>query len=52
MKRSRTKEVTPKAKAVLERDDLGIGKSPARRLFVHDGKGDMRYVLHGSEIHT
>ncbi|CAD6575740.1 MAG: hypothetical protein TREMPRED_001483 [Tremellales sp. Tagirdzhanova-0007] len=30
----KAKEVTPKVKAVLERDDLGVGRSPARRLFV------------------
>ncbi|WWD22881.1 hypothetical protein CI109_107376 [Kwoniella shandongensis] len=28
--------VTPKVKRVLERDDLGTGKSPARRLFSED----------------
>ena len=44
LKRSRVKEVTPKAKAVLERDDLGVGRSPARRLFVGNGEGIKRYV--------
>lgn len=34
IKRTRVKQVTPKAKALLEKDELGIGKSPARRLFV------------------
>ncbi|WWC97276.1 hypothetical protein V866_004155 [Kwoniella sp. B9012] len=28
--------VTPRIKNVLEKDDLGVGKSPARRLFVND----------------
>ncbi|WVQ64597.1 uncharacterized protein L199_002764 [Kwoniella botswanensis] len=28
--------VTPRIKNVLEKDDLGVGKSPARRLFVDD----------------
>ncbi len=44
VKRSRMKVVTPKAKAVLERDDLGVGRSPARRLFVGEEHGEMRYV--------
>lgn len=44
IRRSRVKEVTPKAKAVLERDDLGVGKSPARRLFVDDCPAGTRYV--------
>ena len=41
IKRSRVKEVTPKAKAVLERDDLGVGRSPARRLFGDDESGGL-----------
>lgn len=31
--RKRTRTVTPRVKQVLDRDDLGVGKSPARRLF-------------------
>lgn len=31
--KKRTRTVTPRVKQVLDRDDLGVGKSPARRLF-------------------
>lgn len=31
--KKRTRTVTPGVKQVLDRDDLGVGKSPARRLF-------------------
>ena len=40
----KAKEVTPKVKAVLERDDLGVGRSPARRLFVGSAEAIKRYV--------
>jgi hypothetical protein len=42
IKRTRVnKEVTPKARAVLDKDEFGLGQSPARRLFLDDG---VRYV--------
>jgi hypothetical protein len=33
-------DITPRVKGALERDDLGIGKSPARRLFGKDNAGE------------
>ena len=42
-RRKAVRTVTPKARAVLERDELGVGKSPARRLFVDaDAEGSAR----------
>ena len=37
------KDLTPKERIVLDRDDLGTGRSPARRLF-GDGNEGSRYV--------
>jgi len=39
IRRTRVKQITPQAKSILERDDLGVGRSPARRLFVTDVEG-------------
>lgn len=35
--RRKKSEITPRAKKALAEDEMGIGKSPARRLFVDDG---------------
>jgi hypothetical protein len=34
--RKTMRTVTPKVRAALDRDDLGVGKSPARRLFTDE----------------
>lgn len=44
IKRTRVRTVTPKARALLEKDELGVGKSPARRLFT-DGSTGQRWVF-------
>lgn len=35
--RRKNSEITPRAKKALAEDEMGMGKSPARRLFVDEG---------------